>query len=154
MDGLADRINKRKKSRNDQLVLPVSIDSQICLEYWCKYRPHQAWRHYYRVTPPPTPWQKRIWFWHLFASNRGTAFKRGCRVSCKECSQGRHRCCQIELLLPHGWNSRIFLESKLRQVVKVWLNSSPLDIGPLAMFTLGMLGSDGLHVVERVNGAA
>ncbi len=30
----------------------------------------------------------------------------------------------------------------------------PVDIGPLAMLTLGMLGLGGLHVAERVNGAA
>ena len=29
-----------------------------------------------------------------------------------------------------------------------------LDIGPLSTLTLGMLGLGGLHVVERVNGAA
>ena len=30
----------------------------------------------------------------------------------------------------------------------------PLDIGPLATLTLGMLGLGGLHVAERVKGAA
>jgi len=34
------------------------------------------------------------------------------------------------------------------------LNLPSLDIGPLATLTLGMLGLGGLHVAERVNGAA
>lgn len=34
------------------------------------------------------------------------------------------------------------------------LNLPPLDLGPLATVTLGMLGLGGLHVAERVNGAA
>jgi hypothetical protein len=34
------------------------------------------------------------------------------------------------------------------------LNLPSLDLGPLATLTLGMLGLGGLHVAERVNGAA
>ena len=34
------------------------------------------------------------------------------------------------------------------------LNLPPLDIGPLATLTLGMLGLGGLHVAERIKGAA
>jgi len=34
------------------------------------------------------------------------------------------------------------------------LDLPALDIGPLATLTLGMLGLGGLHVAERVSGAA
>ncbi len=34
------------------------------------------------------------------------------------------------------------------------LNLPSLDLGPLAALTLGMLGLGGLHVAERVKGAA
>ena len=34
------------------------------------------------------------------------------------------------------------------------MNLTSLDVGPLTTLTLGMLGLGGLHVAERVNGAA
>jgi hypothetical protein len=34
------------------------------------------------------------------------------------------------------------------------LNLPPMDIGPLATLTLGMLGLGGLHVAERIKGAS
>ena len=40
------------------------------------------------------------------------------------------------------------------QLVGQRLALPPLDIGPLATLTLGMLGLGGLHVAERVKGAA
>ena len=46
------------------------------------------------------------------------------------------------------------LTNAMAAAVEHPLNLPSLDIGPLATLTLGMLGLGGLHVAERVNGAA
>jgi hypothetical protein len=55
----------------------------------------------------------------------------------------------------YGWN---FIGEPVANAVAAAvghpLNLPPLDIGPLVTLTLGMLGLGGLHVAERVNGAA
>ena len=55
----------------------------------------------------------------------------------------------------YGWN---FVAQPLVTAVAAVLGHPvslpPLDIGPLATLTLGMLGLGGLHVTERVKGAA